>query len=239
MAKRDKRDSGNHTPDYFEEHPLLIDFEETSSSEETPSSTEETVAIKKTGRGKHKLPTRLYRNNLHQQGASEIYAVKSEDGTNPYLECSLEIAALPPVDLYDPDAVQERVVEYFRIHAKYGIDPTVVALAMCLGIDRYRLYEIVYGAGASSGHRLAEKIPARSRHIVKTAYQIKENLWEGWMREIRGNPAAAIFLGKNHFGYEDKTEYILTPHQETTDYSQAEIRERLGLPEDSSDSVDS
>ena len=41
------------------------------------------------------------------------------------------------------------------------------------------------------------------------------------------NPVAGIFLGKNNFGYQDKTEYVLTPNTNTdNDYSADEIRER-------------
>ena len=41
------------------------------------------------------------------------------------------------------------------------------------------------------------------------------------------NPVAGIFLGTNNFGYQDKTEYVLTPNTNTdNDYSADEIRER-------------
>ena len=41
------------------------------------------------------------------------------------------------------------------------------------------------------------------------------------------NPVAGIFLGKNNYGYQDKTEYVLTPNTNTdNDYSADEIRER-------------
>ena len=41
------------------------------------------------------------------------------------------------------------------------------------------------------------------------------------------NPVSGIFLGKNNFGYQDKTEYVLTPNTNSdNDYSADEIRER-------------
>ena len=41
------------------------------------------------------------------------------------------------------------------------------------------------------------------------------------------NPVAGIFLGKNNYGYQDKTEYVLTPNtQSDNDYDADAIRER-------------
>ena len=64
-----------------------------------------------------------------------------------------------------------------------------------------------------------------------------ENLWENYMQNGKINPVAGIFLGKNNYGYQDKTEYVVTPNQQRdSDYSEQEIRERLGLPQRSSNS---
>jgi hypothetical protein len=41
------------------------------------------------------------------------------------------------------------------------------------------------------------------------------------------NPVMAIFMMKNHFGYQDKTEYVLTPNQKQDgDYDAEDIRKR-------------
>ena len=41
------------------------------------------------------------------------------------------------------------------------------------------------------------------------------------------NPVSGIFLGKNNFGYQDKTEYVLTPNsQQDSDYDADSIRKR-------------
>ena len=54
-----------------------------------------------------------------------------------------------------------------------------------------------------------------------------ENLWETYMNSGKVNPVAGIFLGKNNYGYQDKTEYVLTPNtRDESDYSPDEIRER-------------
>ena len=52
-------------------------------------------------------------------------------------------------------------------------------------------------------------------------------MWETYMNSGKVNPVAGIFLGKNNYGYQDKTEYVLTPNQQNdNDYSADEIRER-------------
>ena len=54
-----------------------------------------------------------------------------------------------------------------------------------------------------------------------------ENMWETYMNSGKVNPVAGIFLGKNNFGYQDKTEYVLTPNtQSDNDYDADAIRER-------------
>ena len=41
------------------------------------------------------------------------------------------------------------------------------------------------------------------------------------------NPVSGIFLGKNNYGYQDKTEYVVTPNQgDTNDYSAEDIKKR-------------
>ena len=44
-------------------------------------------------------------------------------------------------------------------------------------------------------------------------YDMLEALWEDYMMNGKINPVSGIFLGKNHFGYQDKQEYVLTPNQ--------------------------
>ena len=54
-----------------------------------------------------------------------------------------------------------------------------------------------------------------------------ENLWENYMQNGKINPVSGIFLGKNNFGYQDKTEYVVTPNmQNDSDYDADDIRKR-------------
>lgn len=80
-------------------------------------------------------------------------------------------------------------------------------------------------ATGGSGYKTA--LPPEVAVVIKKAYFLLENLWENYMQSGKVNPVAGIFLGKNNYGYQDKTEYVLTPNQQNdNDYSADEIRER-------------
>ena len=54
-----------------------------------------------------------------------------------------------------------------------------------------------------------------------------EILWENYMQNGKINPVSGIFLGKNNFGYQDKTEYVVTPHvNNESDYDADDIKKR-------------
>ena len=65
-----------------------------------------------------------------------------------------------------------------------------------------------------------------------------ENLWENYMQNGKINPVSGIFLGKNNFGYQDKTEHVLTPKvQQDNDYDADSIRKRYLIDSDSEDNT--
>lgn len=143
-----------------------------------------------------------------------------------YLQQSLELMNLPTIDIHDPVAVQERLNEFFQIMAKYDTKPTVAGMAMALGMDRRTLWAIrndqpTGGAGYKSA------LPSEVADLIKKSYLLMENLWENYMQNGKINPVSGIFLGKNNFGYQDKTEYVLTPNtQQDNDYDPDSIRQR-------------
>ena len=70
-------------------------------------------------------------------------------------------------------------------------------------------------------------IPTESADLVKKAYEILETTMENYANAGKINPVMAIFMMKNHFGYQDKTEYVLTPNQkQESDYNADEISKR-------------
>ena len=151
-------------------------------------------------------------------------ALNVEDGDNTkYLMANVELMNMPDIDIKNPEEVWKRVNDYFELYARYDMKPTVAGLAMALGIDRRRLWEIKTGNYTSS----TPKLPSEAEDAIKKAYKLMENLWETYMNSGKINPVSGIFLGKNNFGYQDKTEYVLTPNQkQESDYDADEISKR-------------
>jgi hypothetical protein len=172
----------------------------------------------------------------------ETLAPVTEPGDNQkYIGVSLQLFRLPTIDLHKPEQVEERLAEYFKIHFDADLKPTVAGMAMALGIDRRRLWEIKSGVPDRN-----QDLPTPTRDSIKKAYDFMENLWEHYMHNGKINPVSGIFLGKNNFGYQDKTEYVVTPNvQNDSDYSKEEIMARYAIDSptlptiDSPDSADS
>ena len=149
----------------------------------------------------------------------ETLAPVTEPGDNSkYIAVSMQLFMLPSIDLRDPEQVAERLAEYFRIHMEADLKPTVAGMAMALGIDRRRLWEIRANVADRN-----QDLPTLTRDSIKRAYDFMENMWECYMLNGKINPVSGIFLGKNNFGYQDKTEYVVTPNTHS-DYNAEEIR---------------
>ena len=150
----------------------------------------------------------------------------TEPGDNAkYLAVSMELYKLPSIDLKDPEQVNKRLEKYFTIHFENDLKPTVAGMGMALGLDRRRLWEIKTGNYGTQ--KALEDLPTPTKDSIKKAYVIMENLWENYMQNGKINPVSGIFLGKNNFGYQDKTEHVITPTiNSDNDYSAEEIRQR-------------
>ena len=149
-----------------------------------------------------------------------------EPGDNTRIvQTSMKFFDMPRVDLKNPDAVRERLCEYFKIYGEADLKPTVAGMAMALGVDRRRLWEIK--TGTAVGGTTANDLPRETLDLVKKAYEILETTMENYANAGKINPVMAIFMMKNHFGYQDKTEYVLTPNQkQDSDYDAEDIRKR-------------
>lgn len=153
------------------------------------------------------------------------YDLEPGDNTK-YLTLNIELFNLEKIDLHDEEAVARRLEEYFQIYAKYDTKPTVAGMAMALGMNRRTLIAIVndYATGGA-GYKTA--LPHEVALVIKKAYSLLEVLWENYSSNGKINPVMAIFLAKNNYGYQDKTEYVLTPNpQQDSDYDADSIRKR-------------
>ena len=163
-------------------------------------------------------------------------ALNVQPGDNTkYVMLGAKLFNLAPIDLHDPKQVNDRLNEFFQIHAEADMKPTVSGMGMALGLDRRRLWEIK--SGAKMGGTAEYNLPTPTLVSIKRAYEYMEILWENYMQNGKINPVSGIFLGKNNFGYQDKTEYVVTPNMHNdSDYSAEDIRKRYLT--DSADSVE-
>lgn len=139
-----------------------------------------------------------------------------------FLNLNIELMNMPSIDLNDVEQVNQRIKDYFVLYANYDMKPTVAGLGMALGLDRRRLWEI-----KTDNYRHDKpNLPPAVADSIKKAYFLMENLWESYMNSGKINPVSGIFLGKNNFGYQDKTEYVVTPNTQHDDYDPEDIRRR-------------
>jgi hypothetical protein len=116
--------------------------------------------------------------------------------------------------------------------------PTVSGMALALnGMSRQTLWAIAHDQPVG-GMGYTTSLPTDVADLIKKAYKSLEFLWENNFQNGKLNPVAGIFLGKNNFGYQDKTEYVVTPNtRNDSDYDPDSIRERYLI--DSQSTIDS
>ena len=152
------------------------------------------------------------------------------------LNINIQIFNMRNIDMDDVDAVAQRLTEYFKLYADADLKPTVVGMALSLnGHTRQWLWSVAHGKPIG-GMGYEANLRPEVADLIKKAYFMMENQWETYMNSGKINPVSGIFLGKNNFGYQDKTEYVVTPNvQQDNDYDPNSIRERYMI-EDKSDS---
>lgn len=205
------------------------DSEETVATKETVSS-EETVGTKEVATV-GKKETKPKKKGKPRGGNSPVIGTNGfnlDAGDNAkFLNVNLELFNMPNIDMENESEVQQRLSDYFALYANADMKPTVAGMAMALnGMSRQTLWAITHNAPVGgNGYKTA--LSPGVADLIKKAYFLLENLWESYMNSGKVNPVAGIFLGKNNYGYQDKTEYVLTPNQQNdNDYSADEIRER-------------
>lgn len=129
--------------------------------------------------------------------------VQTEPGENTrYMGHSLRVYNLGKINMSDPDVVEKRIGEYLTICYEDDMKPSVSGLALALGIDRSSLLRYRHGIIGKN-----EEV----RTILKRAVDLLDQQMTDYMQNGKINPVAGIFLMKNNFGYQDKTEVVVSP----------------------------
>ena len=159
--------------------------------------------------------------------------IKAGDNSK-YLTHAMIIKKWPPIDLDSDEEVIERLDMYFALCAKDDMKPTVTGMANALKISRFTLNDWKNGDRRGKTDNRTE--------IIREYYSLLEGLYEDYMMNGKVNPVSGIFMGKNHFGYQDKQEVVLKAKQQFEDVvNPEEVRQKylesagLALPENTED----
>ena len=130
---------------------------------------------------------------------------KTQKGDNSrYLKHALESVNLPPIDIRDAKAVEERVKWYFNHCIDNDMKPGVTGLCNALGISRMTFNNWEQGRKITRGEHTV---------IMQRAKNIIEEIMEQYMMNGKINPVSGIFLMKNNFdGYYDRQDLVVTPN---------------------------
>lgn len=134
-----------------------------------------------------------------------------------FVKHALDIWNLPQIEIGDIHQVEERIDWYFNHCFSNDMKPTVTGFCFALGISRPTLMTWKNGTFRADTHQA----------VILRSYNMLESLWEEYMQNGKINPVSGIFLGKNNFGYQDKTEMVVTPNQaaiETQDVATIEAK---------------
>lgn len=220
---------------------LNLDELLTSNTEETKSNPKETEKVsekdketvskvKETVSGKKKTLAKKPKGKPRGGNSPVIgnNGLMLEEGDNAkFMGVQIALLNMPDIDMDNVSEVQQRLSDYFELYTSRDMKPTVAGMAVALnGHSRQWLHSVVNDAPLGGRGNMSTLRPEVT-DCIKKAYILLENLWETYMSSGKVNPVAGIFLGKNNYKYQDKTEYVLTPNQQTdNDYDADEIRER-------------
>lgn len=158
------------------------------------------------------------------------YDLKEGDNAK-FMSLNIKLFNMPDIDMTDPDAVAERLTEYFNLYFEYDMKPTVAGMAMALNGHRRQWLTSVVNDRPIGGAGYHQNLRPEVATLIKKAYTIMEQLWEQYMTGGKINPVTGIFLAKNNFNYVDKQEHVLTPNvEDTSTYNVDEIRNRYVAP---------
>lgn len=137
-----------------------------------------------------------------------------EPGTNArYLRHALASLNLPPIDISDINQCEQRANEYFNQCIADDIKPNLVGLCNWLGISRDTLHAWRNGITRSDTHS----------DFFKKCELIMEQISVGYLLDGKVNPAAGIFILKNHHAYRDVTDLTIEPRQGITDATAEDV----------------
>lgn len=141
-----------------------------------------------------------------------------EEGSNSKaLRNALQSEWEDPIDTSDPQAVKERIDEYYLYCIEKDVRPQITGLANWLGVDRSTLNRWKRGTFRAGTHE----------GIIERELSRMEEIWSEQFLNGELPPAQGIFYAKNVFGMRDVVEQkveISTPLGAMPDQRELEAR---------------
>lgn len=122
------------------------------------------------------------------------------------LELNIKALTLPQIDVTKIEEVMERTMAYLQECVERDIKPGTAGLCAWLGIPRQTWYAWCAGRNRAETHY----------NFCVRVMGVLDATLEDYMQNGQVNPVTGIFLGKNNFGYTDKTEVAVEPKKTVT-----------------------
>ena len=129
---------------------------------------------------------------------------------------TVALSSMGDVDMYIPEQVERRVMDYLHYCIDHDMKPTVESMALAFNTNRVQLWRWKEGVESN--------LPERSRNAIKKGYNIMNQLLTQTMADGKINPVAAIFLLKNNHAYKDQTDVVVTPNNPYQAASEDELK---------------
>lgn len=134
----------------------------------------------------------------------------AEPGDNArFLRLAMASLDLPPIDISDAKQVRNRILQYFNFCADNDRKPSMVGMANWIGVTRRSLTNWKRGEFGD------ERTP-----VIQNACAILEEMAVDYFQNGKVNPAAGIFMLKNHYGYKDVQDVVVSPNNPIGDAAQ-------------------
>ncbi len=153
---------------------------------------------------------------------AEVAATPGENAR--IIRHNLQLATMPPVSLKDPDAVAQRIADFFSICAQHDIKPSVVGLCLALDVSKERMQRILTYAEKDLqevdpnrvlDYKIYDNVKLGNDilgvcNLVKKAVTIIDSNMVDSLAAGKINPIPGIFLLKTHHGYRETQEINIT-----------------------------
>lgn len=144
-------------------------------------------------------------NLVNQNEAARAIWEHSPDGRYPYdanfryIAFANGLASLPPINLNNAEEIIQRNDQYLIVCTQFATIPSISSYSLALGTTSQGLENILN----DSRHNIeAQKAIRKQISVIETIFVNKTV-------ENKINPANAIFILKNQFGYKDQSEIAL------------------------------